>query len=494
MLLALDQGTTSSRAIVFDDNLLIQASAQKEFQQYYPQSGWVEHDPEEIWNTQYEVACEAIEKAGVPPVQIQSIGITNQRETILLWNRQDGKPLHNAIVWQDRRTSETCRKLREDGHEETIREKTGLVLDPYFSASKVRWILNSSEEIRQRAEEGHLCFGTIDSWLIWNLTGRKVHVTDVTNASRTLLFNIHSLKWDPELLEILNIPEKILPKIVSCSEKIAYTKDGLFEEKILISGIAGDQQAALFGQMCTNPGDLKNTYGTGCFCIMNTGDKPVKSKNKMLTTIGYQINNKTYYALEGSVFVAGAAVQWLRDQLGIISSASEIESLAKTVENNGGVTFIPALAGLAAPYWDPHATGTITGITRGTQKGHLARATLEAIAMRTKEIITAMQKDAKFKFKSLKVDGGASNNNLLMQIQSNLLGVNVIRPKTTETTALGAAFFAGLASGFWSSLEKLSSVWEIDREFNPKENEETLSIINNWEKRILKMSNSQNNE
>ncbi len=330
--------------------------------------------------------------------------------------------------------------------------------------------------------------------MIWNLTGRKVHVTDVTNASRTLLFNIHSLKWDSELLEILDIPEKILPKIVSCSEKIAYTSEGLFEDKILISGIAGDQQAALFGQMCINPGDVKNTYGTGCFCIMNTGDKPVKSKNKMLTTIGYRINNKTYYALEGSVFVAGAAVQWLRDQLGIISSASEIESLAKTVKNSGGVTFIPALAGLAAPYWDPHATGTIMGITRGTQKGHIARATLEAIAMRTKEIITAMEKDAKFKFKSLKVDGGASNNSLLMQIQSNLLGVNVIRPKTTETTALGAAFFAGLASGFWASLEKLSSVWDIDTEFSPIENEETLSIINNWEKRILKMSNSQNHE
>ena len=367
-------------------------------------------------------------------------------------------------------------------------------MDSYFSGTKIKWILDQDPDLRKKAENGEIIFGTIDSWLIWNLTGRKVHVTDVTNASRTLLFNIHSLKWDSELLEILDIPEKILPKIVSCSEKIAYTKKGLFEDKILISGIAGDQQAALFGQMCINPGDVKNTYGTGCFCIMNTGDKPVKSKNKMLTTIGYRINNKTYYALEGSVFVAGAAVQWLRDQLGIISSASEIESLAKTVKNNGGVTFIPALAGLAAPYWDPHATGTIMGITRGTQKGHIARATLEAIAMRTKEIITAMEKDAKFKFKSLKVDGGASNNNLLMQIQSNLLGVNVIRPKTTETTALGAAFFAGLASGFWSSLEKLSSVWNIDKEFSPKENEETLSIINNWEKRILKMSNSQNNE
>ena len=493
-ILSIDAGTTSSRAIIFDKKGKTIGVSQHEFTQFFPKQGWVEHDALEIWNTQLKAIKEVLQKTNIDASQINALGITNQRETTLLWDRNTGIPVHKAIVWQDRRTANICNSILKKGKADLFYEKTGLILDSYFSGTKIKWILDQDSDLRKKAENGEIIFGTIDSWLIWNLTGRKVHVTDVTNASRTLLFNIHSLKWDSELLEILDIPKKILPKIVSCSEKIAYTKKGLFEDKILISGIAGDQQAALFGQMCINPGDVKNTYGTGCFCIMNTGDKPVKSKNKMLTTIGYRINNKTYYALEGSVFVAGAAVQWLRDQLGIISSASEIESLAKTVKNSGGVTFIPALAGLAAPYWDPHATGTIMGITRGTQKGHIARATLEAIAMRTKEIITAMEKDAKFKFKSLKVDGGASNNSLLMQIQSNLLGVNVIRPKTTETTALGAAFFAGLASGFWASLEKLSSVWDIDTEFSPTENEETLSIINNWEKRILKMSNSQNHE
>ncbi len=493
-ILSIDAGTTSSRAIIFDKKGKTIGVSQHEFTQFFPKQGWVEHDALEIWNTQLKAIKEVLQKTNIDASQINALGITNQRETTLLWDRNTGIPVHKAIVWQDRRTANICNSILKKGKADLFYEKTGLILDSYFSGTKIKWILDQDPDLRKKAENGEIIFGTIDSWLIWNLTGRKVHVTDVTNASRTLLFNIHSLKWDSELLEILDIPEKILPKIVSCSEKIAYTKQGLFEDKILISGIAGDQQAALFGQMCINPGDVKNTYGTGCFCIMNTGGKPVKSKNKMLTTIGYRINNKTYYALEGSVFVAGAAVQWLRDQLGIISSASEIESLAKTVKNSGGVTFIPALAGLAAPYWDPHATGTIMGITRGTQKGHIARATLEAIAMRTKEIITAMEKDAKFKFKSLKVDGGASNNSLLMQIQSNLLGVNVIRPKTTETTALGAAFFAGLASGFWASLEKLSSVWDIDTEFSPIENEENLSIINNWEKRILKMSNSQNHE
>ena len=493
-ILSIDAGTTSSRAIIFDKKGKTIGVSQHEFTQFFPKQGWVEHDALEIWNTQLKAIKEVLQKTNINASQINALGITNQRETTLLWDRNTGIPVHKAIVWQDRRTANICNSILKKGKADLFYEKTGLILDSYFSGTKIKWILDQDSDLRKKAENGEIIFGTIDSWLIWNLTGRKVHVTDVTNASRTLLFNIHSLKWDSELLEILDIPKKILPKIVSCSEKIAYTKKDLFEDKILISGIAGDQQAALFGQMCINPGDVKNTYGTGCFCIMNTGDKPVKSKNKMLTTIGYRINNKTYYALEGSVFVAGAAVQWLRDQLGIISSASEIESLAKTVKNSGGVTFIPALAGLAAPYWDPHATGTIMGITRGTQKGHIARATLEAIAMRTKEIITAMEKDAKFKFKSLKVDGGASNNSLLMQIQSNLLGVNVIRPKTTETTALGAAFFAGLASGFWASLEKLSSVWDIDTEFSPTENEETLSIINNWEERILKMSNSQNHE
>jgi glycerol kinase len=373
-------------------------------------------------------------------------------------------------------------------------EKTGLLLDAYFSGTKIKWILDQDPELRTQAEKGELAFGTVDSWLIWNLTQGAVHVTDVTNASRTLLFNIHSLDWDQELLDALDIPKALLPKVVSCSEKVGSTAEGLFDSSVPISGIAGDQQAALFGQMCIDTGDVKNTYGTGCFCIMNTGTTPVQSKNKMLTTIGYQLNGEVHYALEGSVFVAGAAVQWLRDQLGIISSAPEIEALAETVENNGGVTFIPALAGLGAPHWDPHATGSIIGITRGTQKGHIARATLEAIAMRTKEIITAMQKDADITFKSLKVDGGGSTNNLLMQIQSNLLGVEVIRPETTETTALGAAFFAGLASGYWPSVESLSDIWKIDKQFSPLENEETQKIVSKWNERISKISNSKVHE
>ena len=422
------------------------------------------------------------------------MGITNQRETTILWNRKTGIPVHNAIVWQDRRTASICETLEKAGKAPLFYEKTGLLLDAYFSGTKIKWILDQDPELRTQAEKGELAFGTVDSWLIWNLTQGAVHVTDVTNASRTLLFNIHSLDWDQELLDALDIPKALLPKVVSCSEKVGSTAEGLFDSSVPISGIAGDQQAALFGQMCIDTGDVKNTYGTGCFCIMNTGTTPVQSKNKMLTTIGYQLNGEVHYALEGSVFVAGAAVQWLRDQLGIISSAPEIEALAETVENNGGVTFIPALAGLGAPHWDPHATGSIVGITRGTQKGHIARATLEAIAMRTKEIITAMQKDADITFKSLKVDGGGSTNNLLMQIQSNLLGVEVIRPETTETTALGAAFFAGLASGYWPSVESLSDIWKIDKQFSPLENEETQKIVSKWNERISKISNSKVHE
>jgi glycerol kinase len=384
--------------------------------------------------------------------------------------------------------------LEKEGKASLFYEKTGLLLDAYFSGTKIKWILDQDPKLRKQAENGALAFGTVDSWLIWNLTKGAVHVTDVTNASRTLLFNIHTLEWDQELLDTLDVPRALLPKVVSCSEKVGTTDEALLGSSIPISGIAGDQQAALFGQMCIEPGDVKNTYGTGCFCIMNTGATPVQSKNKMLTTIGYQLNGKVHYALEGSVFVAGAAVQWLRDQMGIISSAPEIEALAESVENNGGVTFIPALAGLGAPYWDAHATGTLIGITRGTQKGHIARATLEAIAMRTKEIITAMQKDADITFQSLKVDGGGSTNNLLMQIQSNLLNVEVIRPKTTETTALGAAFFAGLASGYWPSLESLSDLWKIDAKFTPLETEETQKIITHWKERISKVSNSKVDE
>lgn len=493
-ILAIDAGTTSSRAIIFDRNGQSIGVSQYEFTQHFPNEGWVEHDAIEIWETQLLAIKEVLKNNTISPGQIHSMGITNQRETTIIWNRKTGTPVHKAIVWQDRRTASICEKLEKKGKADLFYQKTGLLLDAYFSGTKIKWILDSDPEIKKQAEKGELAFGTVDSWLIWKLTEGEVHVTDITNASRTLLFNIHTLEWDQELLDILNIPKLLLPKVVSCSEKVGTTSKIYFKDSIPISGIAGDQQAALFGQMCINAGDVKNTYGTGCFCIMNTGEKPVQSKNKMLTTIGYQINGKVNYALEGSVFISGAAVQWLRDQLGIISSASEIEALAETVENNGGVTFITAMAGLGAPYWDPHATASIIGITRGTEKGHIARATLEAIAMRTKEIVIAMQNDAGITFKSLKVDGGGSTNNLLMQIQSNLLDVNVIRPETTETTALGAAFFAGLSSGYWPSLESLSDIWKVNKEFNPIKNKENKKIIDNWEQRISKMINPKPNE
>ena len=493
-ILAVDAGTTSSRAIIFDRNGTTIGTSQHEFTQHFPKESWVEHDALEIWDTQLLAIREVLEKTDTKASQIHAIGITNQRETTVLWNRSTGKPVHKAIVWQDRRTAFICDELKKSGKASVFYKKTGLLLDAYFSGTKIKWILDQDPVIKKQALNGELAFGTIDSWLIWNLTNGKVHVTDVTNASRTLLFNIHTLKWDKELLDILDIPAALLPEVVSSSEKVGVTSFNLFGHEILISGIAGDQQAALFGQMCINPGDVKNTYGTGCFCIMNTGEKPVQSKNKMLTTIGYQLNGKVTYALEGSVFIAGAVVQWLRDQMGIISSAPEIEVLAKTVENNGGVTFIPALSGLGAPYWDPHATGTILGITRGTQKGHIARAALEAIAMRTREIIIEMQKDANTTFESLKVDGGGSTNDLLMQIQSNLLQTKVIRPKTTETTALGAAFFAGLASGYYPSLESLASIWKIDKKFNPVQEIENQKIIESWQKRIVQVTNNNKNE
>ena len=488
-ILALDAGTTSSRAILFEHNGGIKAIAQHEFTQYFPKESWVEHDGLEIWNTQLKAINEVIEKAQINIEQIHAMGITNQRETTLIWNRKTGIPIHNAIVWQDRRTSGICDSLKKEGKEKQFYDKTGLILDAYFSGTKIKWILDQDPKIREAAENGELAFGTIDSWLIWNLTKGSVHVTDVTNASRTLLFNIHTLEWDDELLTTLGIPKGLLPNVVSCSEKVGETDLSIFNHPIPIAGIAGDQQAALFGQMCIEPGDVKNTYGTGCFCIMNTGSKPVISKNQMLTTIGYQINGEVSYALEGSVFIAGAVVQWLRDQLGIINQASEIEALAETVENNGGVTFIPALAGLGAPYWDSKATGSILGITRGTNKGHIARAALEAIALRVREIVIEMQKDANTTFKTLKVDGGASNNNLLMQIQADLLKAEVIRPQTTETTALGAAFFAGLATGFWESVESLATIWTVDKHFSPNSNSDTEKTINLWKERISKLSN-----
>ena len=485
-ILALDAGTTSSRSILFNNNGKIVAISQYEFTQYFPHKSWVEHDAIEIWNTQLKSIKEVINKAKINVEQIHSIGITNQRETTVIWDRKTGKPVYNAIVWQDRRTSDFCLELEKKGVKEIFYKKTGLVLDSYFSGTKIKWILDQTGT-KSKAANGELAFGTIDSWLIWNLTKGKYHITDITNASRTLIYNIHDLKWDKELLNILDIPESLLPKVVSCSEFIGNTESSLLGKSISISGIAGDQQASLFGQMCINPGDIKNTYGTGCFCIMNTGSKPVLSKNKMLTTIGYQLTNKVTYALEGSVFIAGALIQWIRDQINLINKSSEIEDLALSVEDNGGITFIPALSGLGAPYWNPNATGAIFGITRGTKKGNIARAALEAIALRSRDIIMEMQKDANTNFSSLKVDGGASTNNLLMQIQSNLLNKKVIRPKTTETTALGAAFFAGLSSGFWPSIESIKNIWEIDKEFKPSYDSDKDSIINLWEKRITKV-------
>ena len=484
-ILAIDAGTTSSRAILFDHEGNQKAVAQHEFPQYFPQESWVEHDALEIWETQLKAIQEVISTDGIAREDIAAMGITNQRETTIIWDRATGVPVHKAIVWQDRRTASICEKL--NAHAQIFLDKTGLVLDAYFSGTKIKWILDSDPLLRQRAEAGELAFGTVDSWLIWKLTNGEIHTTDVTNASRTLLYNIHELKWDEELLSLLDIPLALLPKVVSSSEEVGKTSENILEAAIPISGIAGDQQAALFGQLCLSPGDVKNTYGTGCFCIMNTGEKAVVSNNKMLTTIGWQRNGKTFYALEGSVFIAGALIQWLRDQLNLIANAPEVEALAKTVDHNGGVTFVPALSGLGAPYWDPEATGAIMGITRGTEKGHIARAALEAIALRSRDIIIEMQKDAGVEFSSLKVDGGATENNLLMQIQANLLEKNVIRPNTTETTALGAAFFAGLAIGFWKDENELNAIWKQDRIFSPEENQHTKRTLSLWEKRVPKI-------
>lgn len=484
-ILAIDAGTTSSRAILFDHQGEQRGVAQHEFKQYFPKESWVEHDAIEIWKTQLSAIREVLEIPGIKVEKVMAMGITNQRETTLIWDRSTGIPVHKAIVWQDRRTASICKDFA--AHQQIFLDKTGLVLDAYFSGTKIKWILDSDPSLRLRAEAGELAFGTIDTWLIWKLTGGKIHVTDVTNASRTLLFNIHTLEWDSQLLEILDIPKQLLPKVVSSSENIGKTAKGLFQKEIPITGIAGDQQAALFGQLCLEKGAVKNTYGTGCFCIMNTGNMPVISKNKMLTTVAWQINGKVTYALEGSVFIAGALVQWLRDQLQIIPSSEAIESLAKTVEDNGGVTFIPALSGLGAPYWDPEATGAIMGITRGTKKGHIARAALEAIALRSCDIILEMQKDAGMPFPSLKVDGGASNNNLLMQIQSDLLEKKVVRPQTTETTALGAAFLSGLAIGFWKNEEELKRIWKSDRVFTPQASTNRSQIVEQWDRQMQRI-------
>ncbi len=486
-ILAIDAGTTSSRAILFDKNARPIEIAQYEFNQIFPKEGWVEHDPIEIWNTQLKAINDVIKSANIDVQNIDSVGITNQRETTVIWNKKTGQPVYNAIVWQDRRTANFCDDLKNNNKTEFIQNKTGLVIDAYFSGTKIKWILDNHPKIRLQADDGELLFGTIDTWLIWNLTNGVSHITDPSNASRTLLYNIQEDRWDDELISLFNVPKNILPKVVDSSSISAYVDSKIFGFKAPISGIAGDQQAALFGQLCLNRGDIKNTYGTGCFCVMNTGNKFVKSNNKMLSTIAWRINGELTYALEGSIFVAGALIQWLRDKLGIIKNASEVESLAKTVDNNGGVTFIPALSGLAAPYWDPYAQGAIFGITRGTQNGHIARAALESIALRTRDIIIEMEKDANIKFSSLKVDGGASNNNLLMQIQSDILDTNVIRPKTTETTALGVAFLAGLATGFFNDIPSLKKLWVKDRSFKPILKNNSNQIVGLWSQRINKL-------
>ena len=481
-ILSIDAGTSSSRAVVVNNLGEIIGISQYEFQQFFPKNGWVEHDPMEIWNTQLRAIKDVLKKTNINANMIQSIGITNQRETTVIWNKNTGLPVYNAIVWQDRRTADYCDDLKNKNLEQKFTDKTGLLLDPYFSGTKIKWILENDPKLFQLAKDNQLAFGTIDSWLIWNLTCGEVHVTDVTNASRTLLFNIHSLEWDQELLNILNIPYNILPKIVSNSEFVAHINDGVLGQEIPITAIAGDQQSALFGQMCFNKGDVKNTYGTGCFSMMNTGSHIVKSSNKMLTTVAYQINGTTNYAIEGSVFIAGSLIQWLRDGLGIISKANEIELLAESESTNGGLTLIPALTGLGAPYWNPDAKGAIFGITRNTSKGHIARAALESIAIRTYEIILCMEKDANIEFSSLKVDGGASKNNLLMQIQSDLLQKEVIRPMITECTALGVAFMSGLSSGYWSSIEDLKKLNKKNDTFQPKESKQELLL--KWNKHI----------
>ena len=476
-ILALDQGTSSSRAIVFDEHGQIKAVSQKEFTQIFPKPGWVEHNPMEIWSSQASVIAEAITSIDINGLNIAAIGITNQRETTIVWDAESGEPVYNAIVWQDRRTSEFCDYLKKDGRTDLIRSKTGLIIDAYFSATKIRWILENVPGAREKAEEGRLRFGTVDTWLIWMLTRGEVHVTDVTNASRTMLFNIHTLEWDKELLNLFDIPESMMPQVKSSSEIYGHTKTTLFAHEVPIAGIAGDQQAALFGQMCTEPGSVKNTYGTGCFLLMNSGERPIMSSNNLLTTIAWKIGDTVNYALEGSIFVAGSVVQWLRDGLGIIRSSSEVEELAASVPDNGGVYFVPALTGLGAPHWDQYAKGSIDGISRGTTAAHIARAALEGIAFQTMDIVNAMQRDAGCTLKELKVDGGASRNNLLMQFQADILGTSVIRPTVTETTALGAAYLAGLAVGYWESIDHIKSQWGIETEFRPEASAEVVATL-----------------
>ena len=474
-ILSLDQGTSSSRAIVFDHAGNVLSVAQKEFTQHFPRPGWVEHDAREVWATEAAVMTEAVAMAGLSGEQVAGIGITNQRETTVVWDARSGEPICHAIVWQDRRTADYCDSLKAQGLTARIREKTGLIIDAYFSATKVRWILENIPGARSMADAGYLRFGTVDSWLVWNLTGGKVHVTDVSNASRTMLFNINTLQWDTELLDLFGIPASMLPEVRSSSEVYGHT--ALLGGEVPISGMAGDQQAALFGQMCTEPGSVKNTYGTGCFLLMNSGSKPILSANNLLTTVAWKIGDRTDYALEGSIFVGGSVVQWLRDGLGIIGSSSEVEALAASVPDNGGVYFVPALTGMGAPYWDPYAKGGIHGITRGTTAAHIARAALEGIAFQTMDIVRAMERDAGVHLSELKVDGGASRNNLLMQFQADILGAAVIRPRVTETTALGACYLAGLAVGYWGSIDEIKGQWQVEKAFSPQADPQRVSTL-----------------
>ena len=499
-ILALDQGTSSSRAIVFDEKGTTCAVAQREFRQIFPQSGWVEHDPHEIWASQASVIAEAISIMDINGLNLAGIGITNQRETTIVWDSETEEPIYNAIVWQDRRTSDYCDELKKQGLTDMIRQKTGLIIDAYFSATKIKWILDNVAGARKRAEKGKLMFGTVDTWLIWRLTRGEVHVTDVSNASRTMLFNINTLDWDQELLDLFGIPRSMMPEVKSSSEVYGHTKTTIFAHKVPISGIAGDQQAALFGQMCTEPGMVKNTYGTGCFLLMNSGEKPILSQNNLITTVAWKIGDKVNYALEGSIFVGGSVVQWLRDGLHVINSSSEVEALASQVPDTNGVYFVPALTGLGAPWWDQYARGTITGISRGTTTAHIARAALEGIAYQTMDITAAMSRDAGVPLRELKVDGGASRNNLLMQFQADILGTKVIRPQVVETTAMGAAYLAGLAAGVWESREELSRMmvglavgywssideirkqWQVDRIFEPSWDEKQIQTARSgWE-------------
>lgn len=484
-VIALDQGTTSSRCILFNEKGFIQSLSQKEFTQIYPKAGWVEHDPMEILVTQIEVTKEAMQKLNVTAKDIAAIGITNQRETTVVWNKKTGEPIYNAIVWQCRRTSEFCDELKAEGFDKIIREKTGLIVDAYFSGTKVKWILDNVPGAREEAEKGNLLFGNIDTWLIWNFTRGKVHVTDYTNASRTMLFNIHTLEWDKEILERLNIPSSMLPEVKPSSCVYGYTDPEILGGEIPIAGAAGDQQAALFGQACFNPGTAKNTYGTGCFLLMNTGEKAVTSKNGLLTTIAWGVDGKVEYALEGSIFIAGAAIQWLRDELGIIEKASDSEALAESVEDTNGVYVVPAFVGLGAPYWDQYARGTIVGLTRGAKKEHLVRATLESLAYQTNDVLKAMEEDSGITLKALKVDGGACANNFLMQFQADVLGVQVDRPQVIETTALGAAYLAGLAVGYWKDKEDIKKNWAISRSFMPNMDENRRKeLLKGWREAV----------